>query len=100
VSFGKDDSLDAMLAAPLPAVADNGFSQRIASRAAAMERRYWALDAAIVLAVLAFVFAFVPLTGVLRTLEVLAFGIATSVPLAIACAALVLSQSVARFLSE
>lgn len=94
------DELDDLLAARVPAVADNGFSRGVISIVEARERRIWILEfAGLAVAVIG---ALVVLTiaGAAKFVAGLAVDLSLSLPLAIACAALVLSQSLARALAR
>jgi len=92
--------LDTMLAAPLAEVADEGFSVRLDATLGSIEKRYTYIEFGFGIACLALMIAFLPATGLARTAEVLALNLGSSVPLAIACAVLALTQSLARVLAD
>lgn len=96
----SDDNLDALLARPLAYVEDAGFSRRVTDGVAAMQRRhtYWTAAAAIVSA--AIVLWLVPLGQARDAIGTLSWNLADSVPVGIAIAMLVLSNSLARWVAD
>lgn len=94
------DDLDRALSTPLPTIADDAFSRRVAAGMAMRERRMLALEAVSVLTVIAALSLFVSLSQLFRIVETLSLDLGTSLPLAVGISALVLSHFTARFLAE
>ncbi len=91
-----DENLDALLATPLAAVADNGFSSRVTARAMqTQERRGWLTMLVAVVALCALV-PFLPLDefthAVLRLTPVIANSAAISLALAVLILTFMLDQ--------
>ena len=94
------DELDILLSAPLDGVDDDRFSSRVVARIAAGERRQSFLELSGALAALVLLFAVVPTSALVGPVEMLSLNISSSVPVAIACAMLVISGLMARMLEE
>lgn len=95
-----DDKLRALLSAPLEPVADDGFSDWLITKIVLRERSEIGLEAAVGVLVLCVVVTFVPLPALVALIGKLMVGMATSMPLAMACAALILSHYALRPASD
>ena len=95
-----EDELDALLAKPLAAVADDGFSRAVTTKISAEERAvaWFEWGMAVVLFVLVLLFA--PWGRLTAPFENIAFDLGLSVPFAIACAAIALSHAGLRWLAD
>ena len=94
------DDLDTLLAAPLPDVADNGFSLRVSDKIGAWElwseRLTWGLPALAACAVA----PFLPLQELTRTAVHLGPALAGSTGLSLAAAAIILTLSLEKRFRE
>jgi len=95
-----DERLDRLLSAPLPPVADDGFSGRVIAKIAATNIRQPWLETAVLVATACVVVAALSEAGFSEWLERAGFSLATSLPLAIAGFALALTLSCARVLAD
>jgi hypothetical protein len=95
-----DRDLDALLSAPLSPVNDNGFSNAVTAKIAAQERTWAGLEIGAAVVVLASIVIFTPAAAIVGPLEKIATDLGSSVPFAIACAALVLTQAGLRLLAD
>jgi len=97
---GNGDKLDALLFAPLPPVADGGFSDRVVARLPAMpERAAWREWVPVVVTALLLV-AFLPVAQLSHSIESLSYGLGSSLPLAMAALAIALTGAFARTLAD
>jgi len=92
--------IDKFLSTPLRPVDNNGFAERVAAQIAWRERGMMAIELVALFALAAVVALFVPLAGLLGPITTVAVELGLSLPFAVACAALVLSQSVVRLVSD
>ena len=95
-----ESELDALLAAPLEPVADNGFSSKVEAMAAVQRRDFVLLELGAVVAALALIVFFVPAARFAAPFETVALQLGLSLPFAIACAAIVLSHATLRLLPD
>jgi hypothetical protein len=95
-----NDSLDDLLSASLEGVEDGGFSRHVLAKITAVERRQDILELCATVVALAIVLALVPFGGLVRPVETLALDLSFSLPVAMACAMLVFSQSLTRMLED
>jgi hypothetical protein len=95
-----DRELDALLSAPLSPVNDNGFSKAVTAKITARERTWTGLEIGAAVVVLASIVAFTPAAAIIGPLDKLATDLGSSVPFAIACAALVLTFASLRWLAD
>ncbi len=86
------EELDVRLAAPLPAVADDGFSALVSARIAARQEFHIGLGLAALLAVAGTALLFIPLDQANAAVESLVVDLGSSAPVAMALAALVLCR--------
>jgi hypothetical protein len=94
-----ENELDALLSAPLPSVADDGFTSRIAARLSRSEFRFEALQWTAIAAGSLAIAVSVPWGSLPLLVE--KFTVAgTVMPLAFACGALLITQWTARWLPE
>lgn len=96
----NDDRLDRLLCAPLPTVADGGFSARVMARIGASSKRRWWLDEFLVLSAAGLVLAVVASTEFPGWIAGLGYSLATSLPLATAALVLVVTLTLARPVAE
>jgi hypothetical protein len=90
--------LDALLAKPLAAVADDGFSRAAMAKISAEERAVAWFEWGMAAVLLVLVVLFAPWDRLVAPFENVAFDLGLSVPFAIACAALALTQASLRWL--
>ena len=95
-----DRDLDTLLGAPLSPVNDNGFTNAVTAKITVRERTWAGLEISAALVVLVSIVAFTPAGAIAGPLEKLGLDLGTSLPFAIACAALVLTQAGARLLAD
>jgi hypothetical protein len=95
-----EDELDALLNKPLASVADDGFSRAVMTKILAQERSVAWFEWGTAAALLALVLLFAPWGRLTAPLENVAFDLGLSVPFAIACAALALTQASLRWFAE
>lgn len=92
--------IDQALSTPLKPVDNDGFAERVTAQIAWRERGTMAIELVAIFALAVVVALFVPLAGLLGPVTTVAMELGLSLPFAVACAALVLSQSVARLVSD
>jgi hypothetical protein len=90
------EDLDAVLAMPLPVLDDCGFSAAVTARIAAAQEFRTRLVLLGLAAVAGMLLIFIPLSGLDAAIETVAVNLGSSLPVAIAFAVLVLSNSFAR----
>jgi hypothetical protein len=95
-----DRELDALLSAPLSPVNDNGFTNAVTARITAPDRTWAGLEIGAAAVVLVSIVVFTPAAAIVGPLEKFAIDLGGSLPFAIACAALVLTQAGARLLAD
>ena len=88
--------LDTLLAAPLPPVADDGFSAAVALRALHEVERNKLLDQLVLLLTAAFILAALPLARLGAAIETVTVSLGNSIPVGLAVAALVLTTAFVR----
>jgi hypothetical protein len=96
----NDPDLDRILSARLPAVADAGFSRAVMARVAAMQQRRMFVELAAIMTGLAMLLALIPLKALNSTIETVALNLGSSLPVAVAFAALALSLAYARISAD
>jgi hypothetical protein len=94
------DELDIALSAPLPAIADSGFSRRVAAHVARAQQWRLVFELAAFAAAAAVVLAFISLNTLSRAVETVTLNLGSSLAVAVAFAALVLSNYLARMTSD
>jgi hypothetical protein len=92
--------IDMILSTPLAPVDNNGFAERVVAEIAWRERSTMAIEPVAIFALAVVVALFIPLAGLFGPITTLAVELGLSLPFAAACAALVLSQSVVRMVSD
>jgi hypothetical protein len=92
--------IDQLLSAPLPGVPDDEFSARIASRIAAQERVYAFIELGAVLGFLTIVALYLPVGAFIGPVTQMSVYLASSLPFAAACAALVLTYEAIRAIPD
>jgi hypothetical protein len=88
--------IDDLLSAPLPEVEDAGFSRRVTAHVARRQQWQMAFEIFAFAAATAIFIALVPLDAFARAIETVTFNLGSSLAVAIAIAALVLSNFLAR----
>lgn len=96
----SEDDLDALLSRPLAPIDDNGFTARVCRAVALRGYGLAALDGLVALVVAVTVLRFVPLGALARVVTGAAIELSSSLPVAIACAALALTYSAARLMAD
>lgn len=94
------DELDVRLSNPLPEIADCGFSTRVVKHIAAEHLRHVRIEAGVTIAGVAAVLGVLPFTDLGRAITQAADTMGTSVSIAAAFAALVLSAVLAEAVRE
>ena len=95
-----ESELDALLAAPLAPVDDNGFSHAIAAKIAARENGVAWFEIGAAVAALAFIAFFIPVVRLTAPFESVAINLAVSLPFVTACAAIALTHATLRLLPD
>jgi|GEM_PF-6277107 len=96
----NDDRLDALLATPLPAVEDGGFSGRVAARGTIVRERRRSFEIFGLLAALGVLLALLPLTTFAAAIENVTIDLGSSMPVAMAVLAIVLTSAYARQIAD
>lgn len=91
-----DNELDGLLSAPLPSVEDAGFSHRVMARVAAAQQRRIVLETVVIVAGISLLLALLPVAPLAKTIETISLNLGGSVVVAVAIAALVLSNFLVR----
>lgn len=94
----RDDELDALLSAPPASIADDGFAERVVNRIARPQIEL--AMGALLAAVAAIVLLVLPVDRIAAPVVDLALAMAWSFPLAVCCAALLLTHMAARLLAD
>lgn len=94
------DDLDTLLSTPLPAVDDAGFSRRVTAHVAAAQQRRLFFDMAAIVAATGVFLTVVPLAAVSSAIETVTLNLGSSLPVAVAIAALVLTFTLARYVTD
>ncbi len=92
----NDEELDQLLGAPLVAVNDADFSRRVSARVIAFQQRGMFVELLAAAAAIALFSALVPLKMLNGPIEALALNLGSSLPVAVAFAALALSYAYTR----
>ncbi len=95
-----DDRLDAVLSAPLPAVDDAGFSGRVVARGIIAQERRRNFEIFSLLAAFGVLLALLPLTTFATAIENVTIDLGSSVPVAMAALAIVLTSAYARQIAD
>jgi len=96
----NDRDLDALLSAPLAPVEDLGFSARLAQGIVRRQRAWDVLLAVLAAGFAGIFFQVMPLGQAGGAIDTLSQHLASSVPLAVAIAMVVLSNSLLRWMAE
>jgi hypothetical protein len=88
--------LDTLLSTPLPAIEDAGFSRRVIAHVAARQQRQMLFEMVAIVAAIGVFLALLPLDVLARAIETVTLNLGSSLAVAIATAALVLSNFLAR----
>jgi uncharacterized membrane protein YcfT len=94
------DELDIALTAPLPAIEDGGFSRRVTARVARAQQWRAAFQIAAFAAATGIALTFVSLDTLSRAVETVTWNLGSSLAVAVAFAALVLSNHLAQMTSD
>ena len=94
------DDLDTLLSAPLPAIDDASFSRRVTAHVAAAQQRRMFVDLAAIVAATGVFLAVVPLAAINNAIETVTLNLGSSLPVAVAIAALVLTFTLARYVTD
>jgi hypothetical protein len=92
----NDAELDALLTQSLPAIADEGFSRGVSAKIAGAERKKLWMEMGLSAVVVAILAMFVPTAGIMHLLLHASGDLATSLPFAAGCAALIVTISAMR----
>ncbi len=92
--------LDALLATPLEPVPDNGFSRAVDAKMAVRVQGFAWFELGAAIAVLALVVLFAPVARIAAPFVTVALQLGLSLPFAVACAAIALSQATFRLLPD
>jgi hypothetical protein len=96
----NDIDLDRLLSAQLPNVTDAGFSRSVVAHVAAMQQRRMFVELAAIVTGLAVFLALIPLKALNSAIEIVALNLGSSLPVAVAFAALALSFAYARIAAD
>jgi len=92
--------LDALLAAPLEPVADNGFSSKVDAKTTMRGQGFAWFELGGAIVVLALIALFAPAARIATPFVTVALELGLSLPFAIACAALVVSHATLRLMAD
>jgi hypothetical protein len=95
-----ESELDTLLAKPLEAVADDGFSRNVSAEIGRRTRLAIWFDWSAIFVTFLLIVLFVPLGRLAAPFEALGIGLSMSLPFAIACAALALSFAMTRAIAD
>jgi hypothetical protein len=91
-----DNDLDRLLSTPLPPVEDTGFSHGVMAHVAAAQQRRMLLETVAIVLGVTLLLAFLPVAPLAKAIQAASLNLATSEAVAVAIAALVLSNFLAR----
>lgn len=91
-----DSDLDHLLSTPLPSVEDFGFSRGVMARVAATQQRRLVLETVAIVAGITVLLALLPIAPLAKAVETISLNLGTSAAVAVAIAALVLSNFLVR----